>query len=120
MFAGSGMDLLQWQPDREARAAAGPARPSDLAAVLFRDLPRDRQPESGALGLGREERLEETLAHLVGVPVSAVGDRQLLLFAVPVAGQRQLAAARQRLQAVLHQIETGLTEQTTIDLQQRH
>src|SRR5262249_11760322 len=120
MFAGSAMRSLERQPDREARAAARPARPPDLAAVLLGDLPRDRQPEPRPLRLGREERLAHTSAHVVGNAATAVGPAQLHGVAVPPTGERELAAARQGLQAVLHEIEDGLTQQAAIDLHQRH
>src|SRR3989442_1512915 len=58
--AGSDMDgPLDRQPDREDRARARAVRPLDLAAVLLRDLARDREAEAGALRLRGEELLEE-------------------------------------------------------------
>src|SRR5438046_411459 len=60
----SGMRDLHGQPDGEHGAAARAIGPAQLTAVLLDDLPRDREPESRALGLRREELLEEAVADI--------------------------------------------------------
>src|SRR5216110_2591517 len=111
---------LDRQPDREDRATAGPIRPSDLAAVLLRDLARDRQAEAGALWLRREELLEEPRPHGVRDAAAGVGHGDLHRVAVEVARDRELAAARQRLEPVLHEIQRRLTQEAAVDLHHRH
>ena len=50
----------QRQLDPKRRAASGPERNRDAAAVLFDDAPAERQPQAGSLArrLRREERFE--------------------------------------------------------------
>jgi hypothetical protein len=50
----------------EPRAAARGILESDPSSLSFRDFARDGEPETGASGLGGEERLEDSLANLRG------------------------------------------------------
>src|SRR5919197_4214226 len=111
---------LDRQPDREDRASAGPVRPPDLAAVLLRDLPRDREAETGALRLRGEELLEEPRRDIARNAASGVGHGDLDRVAVDVARDRELAPARQRLEPVLHEVQRRLAQEAAVDLQHRH
>src|SRR3989454_8708235 len=81
---------LDRQPDREDRAPARAVRPSDLAAVLLRDLTRDREAEAGALRLGGAELLEEPRRDVARNAAAGVGHGDLHRVAVEVARDRQL------------------------------
>src|SRR6266850_4817318 len=112
----SGMRDLHRQPDREHGAAPRPIRPAQLAAMLLDDLARDREPEPRALRLRGEELLEEAVADLGGDARARVGHRDLDGVAERAARNRERAAARERLEAVLHEIVDGLAEQHAVDL----
>src|SRR2546430_15226973 len=119
--AGSDMDgPLDRQSDREDRARARAVRPLDLAAVLLHDLARDREAEAGALRLRGEELLEETRRHPVRDATAGVGHRDLHRIAVEAAPDRELAAARQRLEPVLHEVQHRLAQEAAVDLHHRH
>src|SRR2546425_1130706 len=119
--AGSDMRrLLDRQPDRERRTPTGAVRPPELAAVLLGDLAGDRETEAGALGFRGEELLEELGTDVVGDTLTRVGDRDLDPLAVEAACDRQLAAARKRLEAVLDEVPHGLAQQAAVDLHHRH
>src|SRR5689334_23230822 len=92
------------EPDRERGPQRRAVLPADLAAVLLGDLPGDRQAQAGALRLRREELLEEPRPHVLGDPAAGVRDGDLDRVAVEAALDRQLAAARQGLEPVLHEI----------------
>src|SRR5216117_126669 len=110
---------LDRQTNREDRAPARPVRPADLAAVLLRDLARDRETEAGALRLRREELLEEPRRHGVRDAAAGVGHGDLHRVAVEVAGERELAAAREGLEPVLDEVQRGLAEEAVVDLHHR-
>src|SRR6059036_790698 len=119
--AGSDMDgPLDRQSYREDRARARAVRPLDLAAVLLHDLARDREAEAGALRLRGEELLEETRRHLVRNAAAGVGHGDLHRIAVEAAPDRELAAARQRLEPVLHEVQHRLAQEAAVDLHHRH
>ena len=56
---------LPWDFDRDPAAAAFVISGVDVAAVSAHDAPRDRQPESGAVGFRREERVEDVTANFL-------------------------------------------------------
>src|SRR2546429_1228092 len=119
--AGSDMDgPLDRRPDREDRARARAVRPLDLAAVLLHDLARDREAEAGALRLRGEELLEEARRHLVRNAAASVGHGDLHRIAVEAARDPELAAARQRLQPVLYEVQHRLAQEAAVDLHHRH
>src|SRR5437588_12826857 len=91
---------LHGQPDGEHGAAARAIGPAQLTAVLLDDLPRDREPESRALWLRREELLEEAVADIGRDAGAGVGDRDLHGVADGAAADGQRAAAPGRLGAV--------------------
>src|SRR2546425_2666545 len=109
-----------FRSDGEGRAATAPVRPPDLAAVLPGDLAGDREPEAGPLGLRREKLLEEPWPDVDGNAAAGVGDRDLDGIAVEAAADRQLSAARQRLQAVLDEVQHRLAQEAAVDLHRRH
>src|SRR5438128_4789684 len=111
---------LDRQPDREDRAPSRPIRPPDLAPVLLRNLARDREAEAGALRLRGEELLEEPWRDVARNAAAGVAHGDLHRIAVEVAGDRELAAARQRLQPVLHEVQRRLAQQAAVDLHHRH
>ena len=111
---------LTGSTERERRARARRAAPPELAAVLLDDLPRDGQPEPRALRLGGEELLEEPPATSGVMPgpvsvtaISTVSPEQMVLIV-------RVAALRQRLLAVLHEVQDGLPQQRAVDLHGRH
>src|SRR5437016_8852444 len=63
----------RWQEDVERRPVSARALAVDLSAVPRDHLVRDRESESGSVGLRREERLEDLMEHLRGNPVAGVG-----------------------------------------------
>src|SRR5712692_8849985 len=68
---------LDRQPDRERRAPRAAVRPADFAAVLLRDLSRDRESQAGTLRLRGEELLEKPGADVLGDAATRVGDGDL-------------------------------------------
>src|SRR5688572_12835800 len=62
------------QHQAEAAALAGLRVELDAAAEGSRELPRDRQPEPGSLGVVRDERAEDPLGVLARDPRAGVGD----------------------------------------------
>src|SRR5262245_63997441 len=111
---------LDRQPDRERRAVAPSIRPPDLAVVLLGDLPRDREPQAGPLWLRGEELLEEPRPDVDGDAGARVGYGDLHRVAVEAALDRQLAAARERLEPVLHEVQHRLAQEATVDLHHGH
>src|SRR5256886_8773731 len=99
------------QPDREDRASARAVRPPDLAAVLLRDLARDREAEAGALRLRGEELLEEPRPDRAWNAATRSGHGNLDRLAVEVAPDRQLATPRQRLQPLLPEVQRCLAHE---------
>src|SRR5262245_61996049 len=97
--------------DGERRAGAGTTRPLDLAAVLLGDLTRDRQAETGALGLGGEELLEESAADLLVDAWSAVAHRDLHVVLDAAGRHGDAPTLGQRLEPVLDQVEDGLAQE---------
>src|SRR6185436_7111540 len=87
-----GLGRLERQRDREGRALAGLARRLDLAAVGVHDLLRDRQPQAGALGLGRDEQLEDVDA--LGQPWTVVAHLDDRAAVAQPALERDRAAVR--------------------------
>jgi hypothetical protein len=84
--------------------------------VLLHDRVGDREPEAGALAnlLGREERVEDPLLHVLGTPAVVVDledDRRVLRF-VPGADDERAAAVRRehRLLGVDDEVEQHLLQ----------
>src|SRR5439155_77899 len=111
---------LDRQPDREDRAPTRTIRPSDLAAVLLRDLTRDRETEAGALRLGSEELLEEPRRDVARNATAGVGHGDLHRITIEVTHDRQLTTTQQHFEPVLHKIQHRLAQEPTIDLHHRH
>src|SRR5262245_46378628 len=96
---------LDRQSQDEANSPLRTVLPAQLTPGLLGDLPRDRQPEPGALRLGGEERLEQALRDLMGDAGARVAHGDLHVITIALAGQREPAASREGLQPVLHEID---------------
>src|SRR6185436_890987 len=98
--------LAQRQREAEGRAASRRAIDPDCAAVQLDELPRQREPQPGALGLARRvladlTELLEQLRLIVGRDADArVLDRDLDLVGVEHGADVDLAALRRELHRV--------------------
>src|SRR5438094_3777025 len=72
------MPFLHGETQKHGRPAALAARHLDGAAVLLHDGLRNRQPEPGAPGLGREERIEKLGEHAARHADAGVADAHAL------------------------------------------
>src|SRR5438552_18982773 len=72
------MPFLHGETQEHGRPAALAARHLDGAAVLLHDGLRNRQPEPGAPGLGREERIEKLGEHAARHADAGVADAHAL------------------------------------------
>src|SRR4029453_18077390 len=99
--------------DAEAGAAAWRAPNVDVAPVEIDDLLDDGQPETGARGLGGEERQEDLLSVFRSDPAARVGDLDDHALAVGAQGHDHLSALRagpESLQRVLEHVGEDLAE----------
>ncbi len=122
---------------RQEDAEHGAARLAvelDDAAVIADHLGDEREPEAGAVVLGRDEGIEEMRAQILGDALAVVGDRddQRQVHAAVAAGDGQAhampvggreldlaALLRHRLGRVLDEIEEDLDEQVAVAVDRR-
>src|SRR6266542_1427813 len=105
----------------ERGAGSRRALPAERSAVLLLDdLARDVEAESRSLRLRREELFEELLADIRRDARARVADGDLDVVIHSSGADRELAAATQRLEAVLHEVEDGLPQQRAVDGHGRH